>query len=344
MNVNLSKKHCFIAVISILSLWLWSLPAYFLLTSLFWGAEKNTTIIIEKTATDSSVADNVASKLDNDYGNRVRLMLAFMFTDWTSRAGAYSIPKGCSPFMAARRLSSWRQSPIKITFNNIRTMPQLAERLTKDLRISKEEFLTQVYSDSVLNLYGVTKEELPALFLPDTYECYWNASAMDILQVCKRYYDMFWNEERKQKATALGLTPIQVASVASIVEEETSRKDERPMVARLYLNRLDKGMKLQADPTVKFAIGDFSIRRISGQMLSINSPYNTYLYAGLPPGPIRFAEKATIDAVLNAPTHPYIYMCAKEDFSGTHNFAIDYATHLTNARRYQAALNARGIK
>ncbi len=158
------------------------------------------------------------------------------------------------------------------------------------------------------------------------------------------YRNRFWSKERRSKAASLGLTPSQVATIASIVEEETAKADEKPKVARLYLNRLKKGIKLQADPTVKFATGDFTLRRITGKHLAIESPYNTYKVNGLPPGPIRIPAAATIDAVLNAPKHDYIYMCAKEDFSGYHNFASDYATHMANARRYQAELNRRGIR
>ncbi|MDE7125694.1 MAG: endolytic transglycosylase MltG, partial [Muribaculaceae bacterium] len=173
---------------------------------------------------------------------------------------------------------------------------------------------------------------------------YWTASPAAIVENLVDVRDRFWNDSRSAKARAIGLTPAQVATVASIVEEETAKADERPLVARLYLNRLEKGMPLQADPTVKFSLGEFGLRRITGAHLKVESPYNTYKYKGLPPGPIRIADRSAIDDVLDAPRHNYIYMCAKEDFSGYHNFATDYASHANNARRYRQALDRRGIK
>lgn len=198
--------------------------------------------------------------------------------------------------------------------------------------------------DSVLQPLGFNREGYPAAFLPDSYEFYWSDPATKVVSKLVDVRNQFWTDERRQKAKTLGLTPVEVATVASIIEEETAKKDEKPKVARLYLNRIAKGMPLQADPTVKFAVGDFSLRRIKGEHLKADSPYNTYRSRGLPPGPIRIPERTAIDDVLNAPVHPYLYMCAKEDFSGYHNFAEDYATHMANARRYQSALNARGIK
>jgi UPF0755 protein len=160
----------------------------------------------------------------------------------------------------------------------------------------------------------------------------------------KKEHDKFWDKSRQAKATALGLNPNEVCTLASIIDEETSNNPEKPMIARMYLNRLKKGMPLQADPTVKFALKDFALKRIYHNMLNTDSPYNTYKNTGLPPGPIKVASVAGIDAVLNAPSHNYLYMCAKEDFSGTHNFASSYSEHLRNAAKYSKALNERGIK
>ena len=220
-------------------------------------------------------------------------------------------------------------------------MKQLSERIASQLQCTPDEFMRAC--EEVLPDSGFSRQNFPAAFIPDSYEFYWSATPANVVRRLLDYRNRFWNKERRAKAKELNLTPAQVATVASIVEEETAKADEKPKVARLYLNRLKKGIKLQADPTVKFASGDFSLRRITGKYLAIESPYNTYKVNGLPPGPIRIPAGSTIDAVLNAPQHDYIYMCAKEDFSGYHNFASDYSTHMANARRYQAELNRRGI-
>jgi UPF0755 protein len=196
---------------------------------------------------------------------------------------------------------------------------------------------------SILQEYNFTKQTLPALFIPNTYQVYWNISAKDFLNRMFKEYKRFWTEERQNKAKAIGLTPIEVSILASIVEEETNNKSEKPMVAGLYINRLKKGMPLQADPTVKFAWQDFTLRRITNKHLTIDSPYNTYKIIGLPPGPIRIPSPEGIDAVLNYSKHNYLYMCAKEDFSGTHNFASTLSEHNRNARKYWDALNKRKI-
>lgn len=256
--------------------------------------------------------------------------------------GAYRIEPGTSAKDIARRLVRHRQTPIRLTFNNVRTLPQLAERISSQMEFSAEDFLASL--DSVLRPAGFkSKEEFAAAFLPDTYEFYWTTPAGTTAKKLLDARNNFWNTERRNRARELGISPVEAATLASIAEEETNNREERGIVARLYLNRLHKSMKLQADPTVKFALGDFGLRRIKGEHLNVNSPYNTYKVNGLPPGPIRIADAATIDALLNSKPHNWIYMCAKEDFSGTHNFSADYATHTANARRYRQALNQRGI-
>jgi UPF0755 protein len=216
--------------------------------------------------------------------------------------------------------------------------------LGKKLMLDSATIADALYSDEVCQKYGYDTCTVAALFVPNTYDVYWNLSPKALLDRMQKECKKFWNEDRMKKAEALKMTPVEVSTLASIIDEETSNDGEKPMIAGMYYNRLQTDMPLQADPTVKFAIGDFSIRRIYNNMLSINSPYNTYRNTGLPPGPIRVPSIAGLDAVLNMVHHDYLYMCAKEDFSGTHNFARTYQEHLANAAKYSAALNKRGIK
>ena len=191
---------------------------------------------------------------------------------------------------------------------------------------------------------GFTSQTIPAMFIPNTYEMYWNISAGKLMQRMKREYTAFWTETRRSRAEKAGISPVEAAILASIVEEESAATEEYSIIAGLYINRLHRGMPLQADPTVKFALGNFTLHRILHEHLNVDSPYNTYLYSGLPPGPIRIPSIAGVDAVLNYSKHHYLYMCAKEDFSGKHNFAASLAEHNRNAGRYQAALNRLGIR
>lgn len=302
----------------------------------------DTWVKVPKEATVGDLRDTLRTKLGSSMGNRVFMLWKLQGGDMQKAHGAYLVKNGQIALRTSRAIASGRETPIKLTFNNVRTMKQLAAKITENTEITAAEFLTQ--SDSLLASRGFKKEEYPAVFMPDTYEAYWSGSGKSITEKILKHYTNFWTQERKQKAKELGLTPVQVATIASIVEEETAKVDERPMVARLYLNRFHKNMRLQADPTVKFAVGDFSIKRISGSHLNTNSPYNTYLRNGIPPGPIKMPSAATIDAVLNAPAHNYLYMCARADFSGYHIFAKDYPTHMVNAKRYQEELNRRGIR
>lgn len=260
------------------------------------------------------------------------------------KVGRYAVDPGMNHLDLVRRLRSGHQTPTRVTFNNIRFIDDLAERLDNQLMFSKDDILVYLKDPSYLKSLGFTPETISAMFIPNTYEVYWNISPERFMERMKKEYDAFWTDNRKQKAEQIGLTPVEVAILASIVEEETAVPDEYPVVAGLYINRLHKGIPLQADPTVKFAVGDFSLKRILYQHLEIDSPYNTYLHAGLPPGPLRMPSVKSMDAVLNYSRHNYIYMCAKEDFSGRHNFAVTLAEHNRNANRYRAELNRRGIR
>lgn len=298
-------------------------------------------IYVPKDATTYQVKDSLKTHLGSSMGTRVYIMWKLMGGSVARSEGAYLVPNGQTALGTARRMSTGRQTPVTVTFNGTRTFDQLVNRIAGQLECDPEAFMEACLE--VLPDRGFSREAFPAAFIPDTYEFYWSASPENVVRRLLDYRDKFWSEERINKAKTLGLSKVEVATLASIVEEETAKADERPKVARLYLNRLSQGIKLQADPTVKYAAGDFSLRRIRGNHLAVNSPYNTYKVEGLPPGPIRVPTASAMDAVLNAPAHPYIYMCAREDFSGYHNFATDYATHLANARRYQAELNRRNI-
>ncbi len=264
--------------------------------------------------------------------------------DYHERPGRYLVNPGESILTVFRRFRNGQQEPVRLVLPSLRTMTDMAGFLGEHLMVDSASF-ARAFADSLFcDSLGYSPTTLPALFVPNTYEVYWNVSLSDFMQRMQREHDTFWNDERRALADSLSLTPDEVTTLASIIDEETANNGEKPMIAGMYLRRMELGMPLQADPTVKFAVGDFSLRRILKEHLTTISPYNTYLNEGLPPGPIRVASVAGIDAVLHRVRHNYVYMCAKEDFSGTHNFAATYAEHLANARRYQKALNERNIK
>lgn len=260
------------------------------------------------------------------------------------KAGAYLIEPNESNLSVIRKLRGGRQTPIRLTFNNIRTKEDLAERISQQVSIPKDTLLALLQDKNFAQKYGLNTYTIVSIFIPNTYEVYWTITAQELFEKMYKEYQKFWNEERKQKAQALGLTPTQVITLASIVQAETTKNDEKPRIAGVYLNRLAKNILLQADPTVIFAHQDFTIKRLAGHHLNIDSPYNTYKYKGLPPGPINLPDISSIDAVLNAEKHDYYYFCAREDFSGYHNFAKNYTEHSQNARLYQKALETKGIR
>lgn len=260
------------------------------------------------------------------------------------RPGNYEIKPGDSMRSVWLRLASGAQAPIRLVVGCHRSLDRLAGQLASQLMTDSASLMNAFSSKSLIDSLGYTAETLPALFIPDTYEVYWTLTPEKFMARMKTEHDRFWTPDRLVQAETIGLTPNEVATLASIVSEETNKVDERPVVAGLYLNRLSRGIPLQACPTVKYAVGDPTLRRILYVHLATPSPYNTYLHQGLPPGPIRMVERSALEAVLQPAQHEYLYMCAKEDFSGYHNFAVTLAQHNANARRYQAALNARGIR
>lgn len=259
------------------------------------------------------------------------------------RSGRYELKSGMNNFQLVRILRSGRQTPVQLSFNNIRTKEQLASRLGVQLMADSTSILLLLNDSAYLSTYNLNSNTSISLFIPNTYEVFWNTNAKELFERMNKEYTKFWTEERKAKAASIPLTQSEVSTLASIVEEETNNKTDRPMVAGLYINRLRLGMPLQADPTVKFALGDFSIKRILFGHLRTNSPYNTYKNIGLPPGPIRVSTPNGIDAVLNYSHHNYIFMCASETLNGEHKFAITWEEHQINAAKYQKELNNRKI-
>lgn len=308
------------------------------------GADREATIYVRKGGTLEQLNDSLKTHVSNGFASRVMSILKVTGIDIAQRQGAFKITKGESPLRAARHLRSGMPSGIKFTFNNLRTKEEWVKRAGELYMVGEKAFRSALNDPKLCRKYGKTPENIINILIPDTYEFYWDITPEQMLDKMNEYYTTFWNGKRKEKAAKLGLTPDEVEIIASITEEETIKADERGKVARLYINRYKGGMRLQADPTVKYAIGDFSIKRLTNAMLQLSSPYNTYRVNGLPPGPIRLPEKSTIDAVLNSEPHDYMYMCAKSDFSGYHDFTADYQTHLVNAHKYQEALNKRGIK
>lgn len=262
------------------------------------------------------------------------------------KAGRFLLKKGMSAFQLVAAMR--RNVPVKLAFNNQERLENLCERLSTQIEPDTTKLLAAFYNPEFLEKNGFTKQTVFAMFLPNTYEVYWNISAEKFRGRMLDEYNKFWTKERIAKATALNLTPVQVITVASIVHKESVKKSERPTIAGVYLNRLNQGMPLQADPTVIYALklrdNDFNqvIKRVLYNDLFINSPYNTYKNIGLPPGPIAMPDVDAIDAVLNAEKHDYIYFCASVEKFGYHVFAATYEAHMKNARKYADWLNTQG--
>ncbi|GAA4398348.1 endolytic transglycosylase MltG [Nibrella viscosa] len=272
-----------------------------------------------------------------------RFLAKLMKYPQSVKYGRYVIQPKTGNYAALVKLRSGDQDPVKLTFNSIRLKDDLIRRIGSKLEFGTDTLADLLNDPAVTQQYGFDTTTIVCMFIPDTYEFFWTVKPKDFLDRMAKEYKGFWTEERKRKAAALGLSQTQVQILASIVEGETKKNDEKPRVAGVYLNRLKRGMRLEADPTLIFAARDFTIRRVLNVHKAIDSPYNTYRYAGLPPGPIYLPQESSIDAVLNAENHDYLYFVAKEDFSGYHNFARTYAEHLANARLYQRALNQRKI-
>ena len=336
-------KKALIIIIAILAIIAFGTYYYFMLTSFSKEGEKKY-LYVDR---DDNI-DSVYTKL-SAWG-KPHAMKAFQtLASWRGYGdniirGRYEIAPNMSTQSLFNMLKRGEQTPLNVPIPSARTLDKLAVAVSNKLELDSTELLNALTDSMVCQKYGFNRQTIASMFIPDSYNMYWTVSIDEFLDRMKKEYDKFWNNDRQAKAKAMGMTPTEVSTLASIVTEETRATAEKPTVAGLYINRLKKGMLLQSDPTVKFALQDFGIRRILNRMLSTDSPYNTYKYEGLPPGPIRIPMAEDLDAVLNYEHHDYIYMCAKEDFSGTHNFARTSAEHQANANRYHQALNARGIK
>lgn len=329
-----------LAVIAVVALILGGISAYMILSSPYKGSE---TVYLYVDNDDTQ--DSVMCKLEELGVKTSGFKLLSKVRTYKVRTGRYAINSELSTsWILFRKLRNGQQDAIKMTVPSVRTLDKLAGKITSNIMLDSATVYNALMDSAFIAKYGYDKESLPALFIPDTYEAFWDISLEKLMERLVKENKKFWNADRMRKAEALGMTTTEVCTLASIVDEETANNGEKPMIAELYLNRLETNMPLQADPTIKVAVGDWSLRRILNEHLKAESPYNTYLHTGLTPGPIRVPSIAGIDAVLNHAEHDYIFMCAKEDFSGTHNFAVTYQEHLKNARRYTDALNKRGIK
>jgi len=259
------------------------------------------------------------------------------------KSGSYVVKTGMSYIQLIQKLHTGNQTPIRLTIGKYRTLRQLCDGVAAKMEFSSDTLYKVLTDKDFLDVYNLTPQTVIGAFTQNTYEVYWNSSPKRFVERMMMETDAFWNDDRTKQLKAMGLSRNQVVTLASIVEEETNKNGEKADIASVYLNRLRKGMRLEADPTVKYAVGDFTLRRILERHLQTPSPYNTYLNPGLPPGPICLPSVESIDAVLKNKQTNYIYFCAKEDFSGYHNFATTYQQHLANAARYHRALNARKI-
>jgi UPF0755 protein len=260
------------------------------------------------------------------------------------KSGRYRLEKGMSNRKLINMLKSGNQDPVTLRIQNIRLKENLAGFVSKKIEADSSSIIHLIDSAEFISKYGFNKDNIYTMFIPNSYEVYWDISPIGFFERMHDEYEKFWTADRRTKAAQIGLSRMQVSTLAAVVDAEALHDSEMPTIAGLYMNRYKRGIPLQADPTVIFAAKDFTIRRVLNKHLALNSPYNTYMYKGLPPGPIMMPSINAIDAVLNYSKHDYIFMCAKEDFSGYHNFAVTKAEHDKNARKFQEALDKLNIK
>lgn len=299
--------------------------------------EEEWVLYLDNDATYEDFLDSLQTRDVLKYESTFIRLASYKGLDDNMKPGRYIIVNGMSNNTLVNMLRSGSQSPVKITFTNIRTKEDFVEEVAPKLAFSNEELLSALNNDSLAAKYDLTTENIMVIFIPNTYEVYWNVSPEDFIDKMHAEYEKFWTEDRVAKAENIGYSPVEISILASIVAAETNKVDEMPKIAGVYINRLHKGWKMEACPTVIYAMGDFTITRLLNKHLKYESDYNTYIHEGLPPGPINLPSPQCIDAVLNYEKHDYMFFSAKEDFSGYHNFAKTNAEHERNARKYQAA-------
>lgn len=309
------------------------------------GSDRLAVIRIPANATMQNVADSLDKYYPADYSRKVQHLLKLYGFKPEERHGSYEIPEGATPFATMRKLSRGGQTPVRLTINCFRSLPYLSQRMANKMEFSAADFMAAVTDSSYLAQYGLTPQQALSLFLEDTYEVYWTASPREVLDKIGANYKSFWSQGKKEIVQEdFSLTPAEVMTLASIVDDESNQVLEKGRIGRLYINRLDKGMLLQSDPTVIYALNDLSKERVYEADTKVDHPYNTYTHPGLPPGPLRTTSRRTLEEIINSKPSADLFMCAREDFSGFHNFTSDYNEHLKNRDRYRKALDEKGIK
>lgn len=308
------------------------------------ATQSDTTVLIPTGSDFNALMDSLVQADVLTDASYFRKVAGLKSLDRSVRPGRYVLTSGMKYSTLINTLRSGRQVPVKVTFNNLRNLSGLAGVVSRRLESDSLTFLHVFRNDSVIRSYGYTEPTFMAMFIPNTYEFYWTTTPTEFMERMKRESERFWTDERVAKLKRSGLSQIETITLASIVYEETKLSSEMPRVAGVYINRLRIGMLLQADPTVKFAVGDFTLKRVLNRHLEVSSPYNTYRTAGLPPGPICMPSITAIDAVLNFEEHKYLYFCAKADLSGAHSFATNLSDHNRNAQAYVQAINRLGIR
>jgi UPF0755 protein len=328
-----------LTVVSSVAIWL-----YIVVSSPNFYPEKTVYVYID----NSTSFDNLCRQLNDTahcrHINRFRLLARLLHYPEGMQTGRYAVHPHMGNLTLLRFLRYGQQAPVRLTFSTVRNIDALANRIGSVLKFQADSLKALLADSAYCRSLGFTPETVKALFIPNTYEIFWNITPEAFLARMKHEYESFWNTRRRAAADSLRLTPLEVSTLASIVEEESNCLEEYPTIAGLYLNRLRRRMPLQADPTVRYAVGDFSLRRIRYSHLHTPSPYNTYLHTGLPPAPLHIPSPQAIDSVLHAAKHPYLFMVARPDFSGRHTFTATHAEHSRAAALYRTALNWRRIR